>query len=89
MESGFFNDPEVNYRHLSRSLWILYCEGKKFEIILENELYNKIIEHVSYDKVWLLLDVKPITNSSLAIEEIFSLLKCLWGWVVHGDRSNH
>lgn len=25
MESGFFNDPEVNYRHLSRSLWILYC----------------------------------------------------------------
>ena len=46
-----------------------------FEIILENELYNKTIDHVSYDKVWLLLDVKPITYSALAIEEIFALLK--------------
>ena len=52
-----------------------------FEIILENELYNKTIDHVSYDKVWLLLDVKPITYSALAIEEIFALLKDLWiGW---------
>ena len=46
-----------------------------FEIILENELYNKTIEHVSYDKAWLLLDIKPITYSALAIEEIFALLK--------------
>ena len=45
-----------------------------FEVILENELYNKTIDYVSYDKVWLLLDVKPITYSALAIEEIFALL---------------
>ncbi|WP_103638589.1 hypothetical protein [Campylobacter concisus] len=45
-----------------------------FEIILENELYNKIIEHVSYDKAWLLLDIKPITYNALVILEIFALL---------------
>ncbi|WP_103612574.1 hypothetical protein [Campylobacter concisus] len=70
-----FHDPKVDYGYLSKSLWILYYQGKKFEIILENELYNKTIDHVSYDKVWLLLDVKPITYSALAIEEIFALLK--------------
>ena len=56
-----------------------------FEIILENEPYNKTIDHVSYDKAWLLLDVKPITYSALTIEVIFALLKeilnVLWiGW---------
>lgn len=54
---------------------MLYYQGEMFEIILENELYNKIIEHVSYDKAWLLLDVKPITYNALVILEIFALLK--------------
>ena len=75
MESGFFHDSKVDHGYLSKSLRILYYKGEMFEIILENQLYNKIIDHVSYDKVWLLLDVKPITDSSLAIEEIFALLK--------------
>lgn len=75
MESGFFHDPKMDHWYLSKSLWILYYKGEMFEIILENELYNKTIDHVSYDKVWLLLDVKPITYSALAIEEIFALLK--------------
>lgn len=70
-----FHDPKMDHGYLSKSLWILYCKGEMFEIILENELYNKTIDHVSYDKVWLLLDVKPITYSALAIEEIFALLK--------------
>ena len=75
MESGFFHDPKVDHGYLSKSLWILYYKGEMFEVILENELYNKTIDHVSYDKVWLLLDVKPIIYSALAIEEIFALLK--------------
>ena len=75
MESVFFIDPKMDHGYLSKSLWILYYKGEMFEIILENELYNKTIDHVSYDKVWLLLDVKPITYSALAIEEIFALLK--------------
>lgn len=56
-----------------------------FEIILENELYNKTIDHVSYDKVWLLLDVKPIIYGALAIEEIFVLLKEILN--VHGPSG--
>ncbi|WP_459880402.1 hypothetical protein [Campylobacter concisus] len=51
MESGFFHDPKVDHGYLSKSLWILYYQGEMFEIILENELYNKTIDHVSYDKV--------------------------------------
>ena len=72
---AFFHDPKVDHGYLSKSLWILYYQGEMFEIILENELYNKTIDHVSYDKVWLLLDVKPIIYGALAIEEIFALLK--------------
>ena len=76
-----FHDPKVDHGYLSKSLWILYYQGEMFEIILENELYNKTIDHVSYDKVWLLLDVKPITYNALVILEIFALLKDLWiGW---------
>ena len=75
MESGFFHDSKVDHGNLSKSLWILYYQGEMFEIILENELYNKTIDHVSYDKVWLLLNVKPITYSALVVEEIFALLK--------------
>jgi|GEM_PF-3060346 hypothetical protein len=71
--------------YLSKSLWILYYKGEMFEIILENELYNKIIDYVSYDKVWLLLELKPITYGSLAIEE-FCTIKRSMGWVVHGER---
>ena len=70
-----FHDPKVDHGYLSKSLWILYYKGEVFEIILENELYNKTIDHVSYDKVWLLLDIKPITYNALIILEIFALLK--------------
>ena len=77
--------------YLSKSLWILYYKGEMFEVILENELYNKTIDHVSYDKVWLLLDVKPIIYGVLAIEEIFSLLKEILnvygvGWCMETDQ---
>lgn len=75
MESGFFPDPELDHAYLSKSLWVLYYKGEMFEIILDTELYNKIIDQVSYDKVWLLLDIRPITYSRLTNKEIFTLLK--------------
>ncbi|ULO01860.1 hypothetical protein AVANS_1241 [Campylobacter sp. RM5004] len=72
MNCMYFDDPELDYAKLDKSLWVLYYKGEVIKIILDRDFRIKI-NGTLYDIVWKILSIK--NNKILNEKEIIELLR--------------
>ena len=71
-----FPDPNYDRALLSKSIWVLYYDGKYIEAILDESCkINKTKIPNEFHRIWQLLSLKPKYTLTLKFQDILNILE--------------